>query len=92
MPALNGEFHAKIGVIRLSPVEKKIIDRMSDGEFWEDAKLHICLMDDLGPVRNLRFHVCNLRKKLNPHGYDIAHQRAWGKLFYRIVPQTEVCS
>lgn len=52
-------------------VAERILALLADGQPHTNKEVHGCLYDELGPVRNVRAHITNLRKILRPKGEDI---------------------
>lgn len=48
----------------LTPTERCIMERLSDGQPHTRRELHECLPDDLGALGNIKTHISNIRKKL----------------------------
>lgn len=71
-----------------TPVQRRILKVLADGEPHDRAELHACLVDDLGPLSNIRVHLTRLRKKLRPQGQDIRCEMLGGQVYYRQVRLT----
>lgn len=54
-----------------TPTQKAILKVLGDGLPHTKEELHTCLSDELSDVTALRFHISNLRKKLEPQGMTI---------------------
>lgn len=68
----------------ITRVQQKMLDILSDGMPHSKEELHTCLSDDLGPITNIRAHLCMLRKVLRPIGQDIVCEYVhWKSLHYR---------
>lgn len=68
------------GLPKFTPVERRILEVLSDGKDHTKTELHGCLNDDMGPKSNVSVHVFNIRKKIQPHGQDIVcvyYKRKW---------------
>jgi hypothetical protein len=56
----------------LTPAEKRLHDVLRDGALHPHTSLLAILdSDGLAGINLLRFHVCLLRRKLNPFGLDV---------------------
>ena len=51
--------------------EAAMMDVLSDGNRHTKEELHGCLPDELGSTNNIKVHISNMRKKLQPSGRDI---------------------
>ncbi len=67
-----------------TPTEGKIMAILGDGLLHSREELHACLPDELGKRDNLKVHLSNIRKKLNPIGQDIVFVSG-GRPCYRLV-------
>lgn len=56
---------------KFTPTERRILDLLADGQLHNRKEVHACLDDDLANPTAIKFHISNMRKKLNPSGYDI---------------------
>jgi DNA-binding CsgD family transcriptional regulator len=70
---------------RLRPVERKMLDVLSDGKPHTPQELQACLWDEQGPLSTVRVHLTCLRKKLRPRGQDVAVQILGGRTTYTLV-------
>ena len=68
-----------------TPTQQRIVDLLSDGRAHTREEVQKCLVDELGPVENIRPHLTSLRKILRPHGKDIACQLLNRKSYYVLV-------
>ena len=57
---------------KFTPTEQRILDLLADGGMHTREEMYSCLDDDLASPTAIRFHLSNMRKKLNPSGYDIS--------------------
>lgn len=48
----------------LCRVQLQILVLLSDGKPHSREEIHRCLSDDLGPLRNVRYHISRIRKFL----------------------------
>lgn len=55
----------------LTPIQRKIVEVLSDGLPHHKEQLHECLNDDMGALSNVYAHITALRKILRPKGEDI---------------------
>lgn len=69
-----------------TPTEQRMMDVLGDGLPHTAKELHACLMDELGPVRNITTHLSNIRKKLARHGQGVAMmENGNARTVYRLV-------
>ena len=61
-------------MIPLTPTERRIVDVLLDGDHHTEAEL-LAAIDDQADLNNLRCHLSNIRKKINPTGHDIVPAR-----------------
>lgn len=54
-----------------TPIERKLLDMLSDGRPHHRAELHALAWDRQDRLQNMQIHISNLRKKLRPKGRDI---------------------
>lgn len=66
-----------------TPIQRKMLDVLSDGKFHTHEELHACCKPS-GP-NAVKVHLYNLRVRMNPRGHDIMTRRVNGKWFYRHV-------
>lgn len=69
----------------LSNVQRKMLALLADGHGHTPKELHGCLVDEMGPLKNITPHLTSLRKKLRPHGEDVLCQEIEGQSWYRLV-------
>jgi DNA-binding response OmpR family regulator len=69
----------------LTPTERKILGLLADGADHVPREIHALLVDDLGPLANIRKHLSRLRKKLRPHDQDIRFERVGPHVSYRLI-------
>ena len=72
-------------VPHFTPIEKKILEKLSDGlphKWWQVIK---CLDDELATRYALSMHLARIRKKLRPLGEDIICETNGWSIFYRHV-------
>lgn len=70
---------------RFTPVQRRMLAVLSDGEPHSRQELHGCLADDLGALSNIRWHLMQLRKKLRVKGQDVLIEYRERKMHYRMV-------
>jgi hypothetical protein len=68
---------------RLSPVQLKMVEILSDGKLHEPNELHKCLRDEMGELSNISPHLGAIRKILRGLGEDVATVRLGGKTYYQ---------
>jgi DNA-binding CsgD family transcriptional regulator len=68
-----------------TPVERRMLQVLSDGLPHTPQELHSCLWDDQGEVANIRRHIYEMRQKLRPKGHDIVCEVNRRQTFYRHV-------
>ncbi len=71
----------------LTPIEKCIYEKLSDGEKHKKAELEECI-DDPEFTNSLANHIYNIKKKLRREGIDIAHRAdgwSWGYQMVRLL-------
>lgn len=69
--------------LTFSPIQKKMIEILCDREHLHPApQFHACLNDELGEASNIQAHMSNLRKKLQPLGWNICSTRDGGLTYY----------
>jgi hypothetical protein len=66
MPDTNGS--------SFTPTQRRMLAVLSDGMAHSREELHACLMDELGPVENIHFHISLMRTKLRRAGMDIVSE------------------
>lgn len=66
----------------LTPVQRKMLEVLSDGERHDRLELHACLFDELGPVSNIHCHISRIRKRLPP-GEAIVCELFNRRIYYR---------
>jgi len=62
----------------------RLVQLLADGKVHTRFELCQCLRDELGTVATMRVHVCVLRKKLKPQGYNIHSETISGECYYRL--------
>lgn len=68
----------------LSPTERRLYDRLSDGQEHKKEELKLLLYrDNYGSTHNLAQHIYLLKKKL-PAGLTISCIRMGRQIFYRL--------
>jgi DNA-binding winged helix-turn-helix (wHTH) protein len=70
---------------KLSPVQRKMLEVLADGERHKRSDLHACLWDDKGPLSNVHAHISAIRKHLQHRGESIVCELYNGTLHYRHV-------
>jgi len=65
----------------MTPVHRKIMAILADGQPHRDAELRACLSDELGDVDNIEPHISMLRRALHPIGQDLVLEK--GPLYGR---------
>ena len=71
--------------VGFTPIESRIVEVLSDGLPHKKEELHAKLSDELGQLKNVRSHICNIRKKLRIAGQDIVCEFRKDGFFYRQV-------
>lgn len=59
---------------RFTPVQRAIMDVLSDGKPHTKEELKSCLWDDMGVSKTVIIHISNIRKIIRPLGYIITIQ------------------
>lgn len=72
----------------LTPTEARMFKLLEAGRLRTREELFACLVDDMGDVKNIKVHLSSLRRKLQPHGYDVLCNRN-GVISYRLVRYTQ---
>lgn len=68
--------------VKFRPVERRMIEMLSDGLYHTTKELQECLYDETSKAA-VRVHIHSLRKKLRPVGEDIACEMRYNKFYYR---------
>ena len=68
-----------------TPTQRAMLNILADGKPHTRHELHTCLMDDLGALSNINFHICVIRGKLRPKGMDIICELSNRRIMYRQV-------
>lgn len=68
-----------------TPTELAILQVLSDGQPHRPQELHKCLPDELSQVTAIRFHISQIRKKIQPEENIICEMRGNRKIHYRHV-------
>ena len=68
-----------------TPTQRAMLTVLADGLDHTRQELHACLPDSLGPLTNIKAHLCNLRKHLRPMGQDIVCVLVNRRICYRHV-------
>lgn len=69
-----------------TPTERRMMEVLSDGLVHTSQELFDCLSDELQPKGVVRKHMCLLRKKLKPEGYDVLWEFIRGRTrAYRLI-------
>ncbi len=68
-----------------TPTQSRLLDHLQNGAAHLARDLVKCLWDDMGAPANVKVHVCVLRRKLRPHGWDILVERYPSGACYRLV-------
>jgi len=55
-----------------TPTHKRMLAVLADGQPHTRQELHACLVDDLGPLSNVSYHLTTLKPKLQEIGQGIA--------------------
>jgi hypothetical protein len=71
--------------LELTPTQQRVLELLADGEPHEPRELRALLLEDLGPLANVRQHLYHLRRKLRPEGQDIRFERLGLHVAYRLV-------
>ena len=72
-----------------TPIQRKMLDILKDGEAHHPLELHKCLADELGPRSNIGAHLTALREKLRPKGINIALIYDRRRLLYQLVRRVQ---
>jgi len=75
----------RMNLSEFTPVQRRMLEVLADGRPHTPLELHACLVDELGPVSNIKFHLTTIRKKLRPRGEDIICEIHNRKMHYRHV-------
>lgn len=67
--------HPDLTGSKFTPVQRKIMDLLSDGRPHTVAELCDCLWDDQAAYSTVRVHIMNIRKILRPKGHDLVVTR-----------------
>ena len=68
----------------LTPTERRIWDRLADGERHSVAELMLCLNDEMAEPNNVKVHIFRMRQKLPPGHLIIGESNGRrGIFFYR---------
>lgn len=70
--------------VKYTPVERRILKKLSDGQPHLVTDMMFCLNDELGAKSNLSEHIGNIRKKLPPDEYIVCEIK-FRKTYYRHV-------
>ena len=78
---------AELDMTLFTPTQRKIMQKLIDGRSHRVAELHTCLVDDLGPVTNVRPHIVNIRRRIEPLGLTIVcvNKGTGAGTWYRLV-------
>lgn len=71
--------------MEFTTTEYKLLRILSDGLPHRREELFECLPDELGPMRNVRRHLYNIRKKIERKGEDILCVFVERRICYRLV-------
>lgn len=82
MPETTAKKHEVDG---LTPTERRIYAVLGDRLPHSAEELRGCLEDDLAGPTALRFHLCNLRDKLERYGQTVASIRIGDDAKYQIM-------
>lgn len=55
----------------LTKTEKRMYNLLKTGKFVTNKSLVDCLWDPLSEPETIRYHICNLRRKIGVHGLGI---------------------
>lgn len=69
---------------KFTPTQQRIMDVLADGKPHHKSELHECLFDDMAVDKDdsVSKHIIQIRKKLNPDGYDIVTNMRNRKCYY----------
>ena len=70
---------------RLTPVQQRMLDVLSDGLLHRAEELHACLVDDMGALRNIASHLSLIRQALKPQGETVSLVRIDGVPYWHLV-------
>ena len=70
--------------LRLTPIQRKMLEVLSDKKSHRPQELHACLNDDLGPLSNIGAHLTIIRKKLISAEMDIICETGTSDTTYRL--------
>lgn len=79
MASGNGFTPGKNG---FTQTEYRMLEVLKDGKPHAVDELHKCLWDDQSQRSAVRFHVSNLRTKLNKEGLEISVRHVTGRVHY----------
>lgn len=71
--------------VDLTPTQQRMLTLLSDEKPHNRFALQKCLRDELGSVQGIKMHLSMLRKKLQPHRYQIQCEILAGESYYRLV-------
>lgn len=54
-----------------TPTQRRMLEVLADGQPHTKKELHACLVDELGPLSNVEFHISEIRRAIKPFGEDI---------------------
>lgn len=70
---------------QFTKVQSAILKVLADGNSHWREEFRNCLHDEDGDISNLKFHITNLRRKLEPVGQTIVCERRSKRTYYRWV-------
>jgi len=68
----------------LTATEAKMLSILSDGEPHSREEMFECIWDEQASIETIKFHICNLRKKLK-RGLTILCQFYKRSMYYRLI-------
>lgn len=71
--------------VKLTPVQRKMLNLLSDGVPRTRRELHACLYDESGPLSRIQAHISGMRKVVRPLGEDIVITFFDQTICYRLV-------
>lgn len=75
---------AEIAGIEYTPSERRILEKLSDGNSHSLEELISCLWDDMSRKATVQVHVCSIRKKIMCSRYRICNEALHTGLAYRM--------
>lgn len=66
-----------------SPIQRKMLTVLEDGEWHTTHELHDCLDDELAGKTAVPYHISIIRDKLDRNSLTVATMRMNGETYYR---------